>query len=184
MLSVITTIITAISAIIIAFLANNKKEERKQNLLKELTILLKDENTKNKYEVSKIFEFITGLKLSYSDIKKLLNNDNAILIINALEKNPGLVTYKNKKLEYHKNFKPQGLRKAIHYFEKFSLYISFSIMIISLFVFIFVNTIAIKSLSGILFFISIFMWVSALKSIRYNEEIQDIIQSQDNELQK
>ncbi|MDX9744183.1 MAG: hypothetical protein RBT59_10220 [Arcobacteraceae bacterium] len=180
MLSVLTTIITAISAIIVAYIANNNREERKRILLKELTTLLENESPKNKYEVSKIFEFITRLKLSHSDIKELVSLDNSILIINALEKTPGLVTYKNKKLEYHRNFKPRGIRKAIHYFEKFSLYISFTTMTMSLFAFAFTNNIAMKSFSGILFFIFTFMWMSVLRSVRHTQEIENIIKDQDN----
>jgi hypothetical protein len=180
MFSVITTIITAISAVVVSYIANNNRDERKRILLKELTVLLENENIKNKYEVSKIFEFITRLKLSYSDIKELVSQDNAILIINALEKTPGLVTYENKKLEYHKNFKPKGIRKAIYYFEKFSLYISFTTMSLSLFVFAFTNNIAMKSFSGILFFIFTFMWMNILRSVRYTQEIEKIIKTQDN----
>ena len=179
MVSVFTTIITAISSIIIAYIANNKKQERNHNLLKELTILLNQENIKNKYEVSKIFEFITGLKMNYSDIKELVNRDDSIQVISALKKTPGLVTYKNKKLEYHKNFKPKGIRKAIFYFEKFSLYISFIIMIVSVIFLTFSNNFSIKSLSGIFLFISAFMWMSALKSINYTQELEEIIKSEE-----
>lgn len=179
MISVFTTVITAISSIIVAYIANNKKQERNHSLLKELTILLNQETIKNKYEVSKIFEFITGLKMNYSDIKELVNRDDSIQIISALKKTPGLVTYKNKKLEYHKNFKPKGIRKAIFYFEKFSLYISFIIMVVSMIFLTFSNNFSIKSLSGIFLFLSAFMWMSALKSINYTQELEEIIKAEE-----
>ena len=53
-------------------------------------------------------------------------------------------------------------------------------MAISIFVFAFTNNIEMKSFLGILIFIFTFMWMSALRSVRYTQEIEKFIKTQDN----
>lgn len=176
MLTVLTTIITAISSIIVAYIANNKREERNLSLLQKLTELTKND-THNKFEVSKLFEMTTGLKISYSEIKKIINDENSIWIVHMLKKTPGLVTYQDGVLTYNDRFKNKKVRFSIDLLEQFYLYSSFVLMFISMACFTFSNALELKAFFGILLFVFSFAWVFMLRSRGYSKKVKEIVEN-------
>jgi hypothetical protein len=176
MLTVLTTIITAISSIIVAYIANNKREERILSLLQKLTELTKND-THNKFEVSKLFEMTTGLKVSYSDIRKIISDDNSIWIIHMLKKTPGLVSYQDGDLTYNDKFKNKKIRFSIDLIEQFYLYSSFILMSASVVLFTFSNSLELKAFFGILLFVFTFAWVFMLRSRGYSKKVKEIVEN-------
>ncbi|EGA71031.1 hypothetical protein VISI1226_11177 [Vibrio sinaloensis DSM 21326] len=54
----------------------------------------------NKHSVTELFRLIHGLRMNYSDIVVLVNDDNCSKIIYALKKTPGIVSFENGKFQY------------------------------------------------------------------------------------
>jgi hypothetical protein len=175
MLTVITSILTAITPIILAYLANNKKEDRTINLLHKLHKLLKDTNH-TKYEVSKIFEMLTGLKLKYDDIKTIINHNNAIWIIYSLQKSSGIIEYDNGELKFKSNI--SKFQKIIDWIESGFIYIFGFLMVSAIFLFIFTSDIPQKTLYGILIFVFSYEWIYSLGSKNHTKKLNDIINEQ------
>lgn len=176
MLTVITTIITAISSIIVAYIANNKREERSLALLHKLSDLTKDE-THNKLEISRLFEMITRLKISSSDVKKIIEDENAIWIVYMLKKTPGYVTYENGVLKYSERFKNKKIRLGFDIIDSLYLYSSFILMCSSLIIFSFTDVVEQKAFFGILLFIFAFSWIYMLRNRSYFKKVKELIEN-------
>lgn len=185
MISIIVAIITAIASIIVAKIANNKIAERKIMIMEKLSLIMERDAAHNKFEVSKLFEELTGLQYKYSEIKNILNEDNAIWIIYTLQKIPGYVKYEHNQLVYNNIFKNNKVRKSFQFMEK--LYLSFFILIVifSIISFIFSsNNIYLQSLSTIIFVIFMFFIEKILKSIKITKQVREQIEMSNNSLEE
>jgi len=79
----------------------NKKYKLK--LLLELNKLLQKEK-QNNIVIQEIFRMYFNINLSSKQISELSKDDNAIVIIEYLKKFPNILIYKNKKLNYTRNY--------------------------------------------------------------------------------
>lgn len=172
---IIVVIITAITSIIVAKIANDKKLEREMVILEKISILLEKDNTYSKLEVSKLFEKLTGLQYKYSEIKEILKNDEAIWIIYALQKSRFCVAYENGQFVYTKN---KFLRTIFNVIDYMSLFILLILSIFSILTFVAINDLDIKVGSIIMFLMSISLlnsgYIGLKIKIRINERIKSV----------
>ena len=73
MTSIITVVLSVLGSIIVAYISNNKKEERKIQLFEKLSTALSQEKS-TKLEVCEYFRLAIGIRMKYSDIKTLVND--------------------------------------------------------------------------------------------------------------
>jgi hypothetical protein len=111
LISLITALVSATTAIIVAYIGKKKKIEKDIEVLDKLSLKLK-EDVINKYEICKLFEFVTGMKLKYNDIVEILKEEDAINIIPLLQKAPGFIKYENGQVKATKNFNNKKIRIA------------------------------------------------------------------------
>ena len=98
--------------------------------MEKLSLIMRQDRVCNKYEVSKLFEELTGLQYKCSEIINLLNEDNAIWLISILTRIPGLVKYENNILDYTDYFKEEKKRKKFKLEYKILLYIFIPVSIL------------------------------------------------------
>ena len=119
---IFVAVLTIIGSPIIAFIVNNRKDDRKITAYEKLSKALNDKNH-NKLEVSEYFRMATGIRMSYLDIKKLVDDDNSIWIIGFLKRMPGYVSYEDGIFKHTKRFSGQWYLPWIQKFTKY-FYIS------------------------------------------------------------
>ena len=123
MSSILIALIPAVASIAAAAIAKSKTEAGIVKLNKKLSKAL-DNKTSTKYEISELFRQITGIRMNYSDIKEILDDDNCIWLIYFLKKTPGYVKYKEEKLHYAKGFSNSWVRKILRTLDKVSFSLS------------------------------------------------------------
>ena len=90
-------IITAVGTIALTFFNLSQTRKVTSELLEKFELALQN---KQKHAVTELFRLIHGLRMSYSDIETLVQNDECSKIIYALKKTPGLVCYVNGEFKY------------------------------------------------------------------------------------
>lgn len=174
MTEVITTVITVIGSIATAMITSYKYEERKMAILEKLAISLRHESPL-KIEITELFRLLTGLRMNYSEIKKIIEDDNCIWLINILRTTPGYVKYKDGKLHYTAFFRSIWVRKVSSFIDKISqitsliLYFFFSVAMI------YSPTLQGKALSVVFLIFSAVWYVQSLKNKRYSEKIDELM---------
>ena len=181
---IIITVLTIIGSPIFVSFINKKKEDRRVISYKRIFDVLR--NTQHYcLELSEYFRTATNIRLKCSDIKKLVDDDNAIWIIYFLKKMPGYVQYENGILKHAKRFKDKWYLPWVKKFNQFvSIFgqaIAFAGYLIFSFGFIYFgiaeekNHIGISAFFIIMVFVSAFGFVSASKMKAENEKIDELI---------
>lgn len=174
MIEIITTVITVIGSIATAMITNYKYEERKMAILEKLSVALRNESVL-KIEITELFRLLTGLRMNYSEIKKIIEDDNCIWLIHILRTTPGYVKYKDGKLHYTEFFRSIWVRNFYNFIDKISqitsliLYFFFSLLMV------FAPTLQAKAISVIFLIFSAVLFVQALRNKRYSEKIDELM---------
>ncbi|WP_345971327.1 hypothetical protein WCX72_05560 [Sulfurimonas sp. HSL1-6] len=174
MISILTTILTVVGSIIVAVISNNKSEERKLLAHEKLSKVIKNDDS-TKLEVAALFKAATGIKMTYSDVLKIVDDDNGIWLVHLLSTVPGYVKYENGKLHYTKRFEKSWLRKLFSLFDKVGLYFSIFTYFSFSFALIFSSSIEGKIVSGIFVFTSAFFLIHVLKNKLNAEKAAELI---------
>lgn len=136
-IKIVLSIIGVIVTVIMSQLSIKRlREERNLKLLDRLSIVMDKVNVNNKFEVSILFENLTGLKLTYREIKSILNQNDSLWIINTLKLFPGIVKYEGNKLNYNGLFINNKFRSTFHFIEGFYLFFFGFILLSSIYLFI------------------------------------------------
>lgn len=158
----------------LSYLFLNKREDRRLQLLANLTKKIKDDNY-TKFEVCEIFRQITKLRMNYLDMEHLIKDDNVILLVYFLNKYPKYLRYESQKLSYYNNFKNSILRKSSTYFSIFAEWFFFILTLIALLLFAFSENSYQTVYSGILLFCFGFAWTISKNSNEDDARIEKLI---------
>lgn len=174
MTEIITTAITVIGSIATAMITSYKYEERKMAILEKLSIALRNEFAL-KIEITELFRLLTGLRMNYSEIKKIIEDDNCIWFIHILRTTPGYVKYKDGQLHYTEFFRSMFVRKLFNFFDKFSQVSSVILYFFFTFAMIFLPTLQGKAISVVFLIFSAVWYIQALRNKRYSEKIDELM---------
>lgn len=174
MIEIITTAITVIGSIATAMITSYKYEERKMAILEKLSISLRHESPL-KIEITELFRLLTGLRMNYSEIKKIIEDDNCIWLLHILRTTPGYVKYKNGKLHYTEFFRSIWVRKFYSFIDKIAQISSLLLYFFFSFAMIFLPTLQGKAISVVFLIFSAVWYVQAMRNKRYSEKIDELM---------
>jgi len=178
MTSIITVVLSVLGSIIVAYISNNKKEERKIQLFEKLSTALSQEKS-TKLEVCEYFRLATGIRMKYSDIKTLVNDENSIWMIYFLQSRSGYVTYEDGKLTYTKRFDRDKRRKVFLSFEnvtrKMLMYSSGTLYVLSFIAMLFAKNTVMTIVAILFLFGSALMYVSLSRDGVRTEKLEELL---------
>lgn len=174
MTEIITTVITVVGSIATALITSYKYEERKMAILDKLAIALRNDSPL-KIEVAELFRLLTGLRMDYSEIKKIIEDDKCIWLIHILRTTPGYVKYKDGKLHYTEFFRSKCIRVFNSFIDKIAQITSFLLYVFFSLAMIFLPTLQGKAISVICLIFSAIWLIQALKNKRYSEKINELM---------
>lgn len=148
------------------FLYFSNKKEQKYNQIVKLYKLINSNKNKKILLVSELFKDLTSLKLSYNNIKTLLEDENALIIIYLLRNYKNLYDYDNNKFISLENEKFKNLKKWF-----LNIFLISTIISIAMIAFYIANTDSLidKLIYAILLF---FFLVYLIMYIKMNEDIK------------
>lgn len=180
---VIVTLLPIVLSPIIAYFLNWKREEIRISSYKRIFEALRE--TKHFcLELSEYFRTATKIRLKCSDIKRLVNDDNAIWIIYFLKKMPGYVQYENGVLSHSKRFKDKWylvwMKRFTNFVSIFGQVIAFGGYVLFSFGLIYLNIksnihLGVNILFAIMIIFSAFGFVFASNMKAENEKIDELI---------
>ena len=178
MTSIITVVLSVLGSIIVAYISNNKKEERKIQLFEKLSNALSQEKS-TKLEVCEYFRLATGLRMNYSDVKSLVDDENSIWLVYFLQKNSGYVQYKDGKLTHTKRFASEKKRKIFLMVEslqhKYMIYSSGLMYFMSFIALVFAKSPKTTILAILILFISAFSFIYASRNRVKVEKLEELL---------
>ncbi|WP_281628737.1 hypothetical protein [Vibrio sp. St2] len=128
----------------------------------------------NKHSVTELFRSIHGLRMNYSDIVVLVNDDNCSKIIYALKKTPGMVSFEGGKFQY------SGLGKIRPFmaFDKLlrgaGLVLAIGLFVISFWLLAFGNSG--ESIAGMILIVpSSFFIALSIRTNRYDKMVRSLV---------
>ncbi|EGR3971292.1 hypothetical protein DDN72_17765 [Vibrio cholerae] len=131
----------------------------------------------NKHSVTELFRLIHGLRMNYSDIVVLVNDDNCSKIIYALKKTPGIVSFENGKFQYSGVGKIRLFMMADRFFRWGGLALSAIVAIFALWLLAFGGSGEVIAGIALIFPASIGIGLS-LRSNRYDKMVSSLVSNE------
>ncbi|WP_041277777.1 hypothetical protein [Desulfotalea psychrophila] len=167
----LTTLISVIGTFTVTLHYLNQSRKIRVELLKELDEALAQ---KSKHRVCEIFRLIYGLRMSYSNILRLLDDDKVNILTYVLYRTPGMVTFSDGAFQYSGLFKKTWWHKIDTFVNKTWGLSSILIIVLSC-----VGMIFFPGVYFAPFFItSIFftlLFALSLRQTRYTEMVDDLV---------
>ncbi len=164
-------VITAIGTIAVTYFNLSQARKVKAELLEKFETAIEKSQ---KHSASELFRLIHGLRMSYSDIAALIENNDSLRIIYALKKTPGIVCYEDGEFRYS----AVGKNKIYQFLDVWYLRISIALFSICLFVSLALLAFSegVTSISGFVFtaFFS-FMLAIQIKDKNYNKMVANLV---------
>jgi len=164
-------LISVIGTVAITFFNLSQSKRIRVELLEKLDDSIENGN---KHTTCEIFRLLYGVRMNHSDITTLLNDENAIKIIYALRKTPGMVRYSNGEFIYQEIFDNEWVKLAGRLSSKAITYVLSSCLCL-----LAIASAATKDLSSLaLFIIAIGVSVlltAHLKQGSYNQMIRELV---------
>ena len=177
-IKIVTTLLPIVGSIVVAYITKNHAIDRKAMQYERLNKALNDKNH-NKLEVAEYFRMVTGLRMNYSDIKKIIDDENSIWLVYFLQRNSGYVQYDNGKLSHTKRFANEKKRNIFLIFEKwhykYMIYSTGTVYIVSAIALLFAKNTAMSIVAILFLFGSALMFVSLSKDRNKVEKLEDLL---------
>jgi len=164
-------IVSSLGTIALVFYNMGQAQKIKAELLEKFEEAV---DRKNKHSTTEIFRLIHGLRMSYSDVIELIKHDNCSKVIYALQKTPGMVSFKNGEFQYSKIGKNKIFRWFDRWFLKASI-IFFSILIVSSLVLLGFGDGAISIAGFMLLMVSSVMLALQMRQRTYDQMVQELV---------
>lgn len=134
---------------------------------------------KQKHSACELFRLIHGVRMSYSDIVELIENDESSKIIFALKKTPGLVCYKDGSFQYTGLGKSSIFKFIDKWLNKFGI-IFFSILTSLFFLMLVLGKSAISIIGLIFMVVCSYLLAEQIRQNRYNQMVENLVIAKNN----
>jgi hypothetical protein len=163
--------ITAISTIAVTFYNIGQSQKTRVEILERFEHAVE---SKRKHSVSELFRILHGLRMNYTDIVTLIEDDECSKIIYALKKTPGLVCYENGMFQYNHQSSSKLWNLFGTFIPKMIAGITGSILISMVFLATF--TAGVQSLTAWVMVVGIsIVFGATIKQIQYNNLVDKLV---------
>jgi hypothetical protein len=173
---IIIGIISSLGTAGVMFLNFRQAAKLKAELLEKLDSAVRNNK---KHTATELFRLIHGVRMSFADVKALIQHDECSKIIYALKKTPGIVAYKSGNFEYSGLGKNTLYRFIDRWITKIGLFIFSTLSVVFVLVFSFGH--GKTSITGfIMMIIFTALTTAQLKQRRYDRMIDNLVNTAPN----